>query len=377
MSAPNPLELRVLSGPQVGARLLLQSGSSVDVGSLHAGGCQVVLIDPLVCQQRLRLHVLLEGVRIEVLAGDIEVNGQQMVAPCVLEWPSYIPMKIGGTVLAVGASGSENDLRWSQASVPITALQNYLQCATLQVEKNTPAPKHYLALSLSFGGAAISTVAISLLVFMSGQNVVPLQSDFSHQQVQKILQAPEFKNLHAELTDKDHMVISGDVLLHADRARLERELSASHMGAQVQLLLSVGEAVAQEVRDVYRMNGLAAQTELPSTLADVGRVRVLTQERDAQRLQRTETAARRDVAGLTDLQVVNTPPLVTPDAVPVADDPGKRVAAIVSGDPPYVVTADGTRYFVGALLPSGHRLASIAEQQVMLDKNGKLTALRF
>jgi type III secretion protein D len=379
MSAPHPVELRVLSGPQAGARLLLQSGSSVDVGSVHALGCQVVLIDSQVCQQRLRLHVLLQSVRIEVLAGDIELNGQQMVAPCALDWPSYMPMKIGQTVLAVGFSGSESGPQWPQAVAPIPARQDPLQCAGPLASQSAITPKRYFALPIALGGAAITTVAISwlVLVLVSGENAAPQQSKSAYQQAQKILQAPEFQGLHAEVSDEDQLVISGDVRMHADRARLERTLSPLHTGSQVQLHVRVGEAVAQAVRDVYRMNGLASQTEMPSTLADVGTVRVRTQEGDMQRLQRTETAARRDVAGLTELHVVNAPPLVVRDAVAVVDDPGKRVASIVSGAVPYVVTADGTRYFLGALLPSGHRLASIAEQQVMLDKEGKLTTLRF
>jgi type III secretion protein D len=104
---------------------------------------------------------------------------------------------------------------------------------------------------------------------------------------------------------------------------------------------------------------------------------VQTHERDEKKLQQIEIVARRDVTGLTNLQAENTPPQVVPEPTQVVDDPGKRVASIVTGATPYVVTADGTRYFVGALLPSGHRLASISEQQVMLDKDGKLTPLKF
>ena len=65
----------------------------------------------------------------------------------------------------------------------------------------------------------------------------------------------------------------------------------------------------------------------------------------------------------------------------VVDDPGKRVAAIVSGNPPevppYLVTADGTRYFEGALLPTGHRIAAIGQHEVLLEKDGARTPLVF
>jgi type III secretion protein D len=49
----------------------------------------------------------------------------------------------------------------------------------------------------------------------------------------------------------------------------------------------------------------------------------------------------------------------------------------VPGDPAYVVTADGTRYFQGALLPTGHRIAGIEERRVVLELNGVQTPLVF
>ena len=85
---------------------------------------------------------------------------------------------------------------------------------------------------------------------------------------------------------------------------------------------------------------------------------------------------RQDVPGLRSHEVENTVP-AEPVATPVVDDPGKRIASIVPGDVAYVVTVDGTRYFPGALLPSGHRIASITETEVLLEKDGRPSSLRF
>jgi type III secretion protein D len=53
------------------------------------------------------------------------------------------------------------------------------------------------------------------------------------------------------------------------------------------------------------------------------------------------------------------------------------VAGIVASAEPYVVTADGTRYFVGAMLPTGHRIVAIAGTRVDLEREGQATALVF
>jgi type III secretion protein D len=104
---------------------------------------------------------------------------------------------------------------------------------------------------------------------------------------------------------------------------------------------------------------------------------VQAHEADAAALARAGQTARRDVAGLRELVVRNEPPAPAPQDRPVADDPGKRVAAIVPGDSPYVATADGTRYFIGALLPTGHRVEAIEPHRVVLSRDGRESELDF
>ena len=58
-------------------------------------------------------------------------------------------------------------------------------------------------------------------------------------------------------------------------------------------------------------------------------------------------------------------------------DPGKRVAAVVPGDPGYVVTVDGTRYFEGAMLPTGHRILAILSDRVQIERDGATSTLNF
>jgi len=52
-------------------------------------------------------------------------------------------------------------------------------------------------------------------------------------------------------------------------------------------------------------------------------------------------------------------------------------ATLITSEPAYLVTADGSRYFVGALLPSGHRVARINPGSVTLELHGQQTTLNF
>jgi type III secretion protein D len=84
------------------------------------------------------------------------------------------------------------------------------------------------------------------------------------------------------------------------------------------------------------------------------------------------------VRGLQKLVVANkAPPAPPPPPPPVVDDPGKRIASVVPGNPAYIVTADGARYFVGAMLPSGHRITAIDGQRVSVERNGETATLNL
>jgi type III secretion protein D len=167
-------------------------------------------------------------------------------------------------------------------------------------------------------------------------------------------------------------VLRGRLTDLAQRARLEQWLATRQWAPALDLV--VDELVARDIAEVFRVNGIPAQARP----AGAGRFVAELAERDPQRLARAEDVVRRDVRGVAQLAVRNTAsPLPPPPAPPVADDPNKRIASLVPGDPAYVVTADGARYFVGALLPSGHRIAQIAAQRVVLERDGQQTNLNF
>jgi type III secretion protein D len=50
---------------------------------------------------------------------------------------------------------------------------------------------------------------------------------------------------------------------------------------------------------------------------------------------------------------------------------------VVNGRPPYIMTYDKSKYYIGALLPSGHKIVSIIDNSVILEKQGKQTTLKF
>jgi type III secretion protein D len=400
-------ELRVLSGPQKGASLLLKTGLPIDIGSLNAVGCQVVLRDPLINTQRLRLHVPAkgrmgqdnvlaleplgcdaQGIRLHVLAGSIEMAGQTLDSPSLVGWPDFVPIKMGDTVLAIGPIQADPSA-WAHAlNLALMPCSKTLAPAAQNNRPPHTAAQRSVGLWLSIAGGTMTTAALALWVGSTLTSIPPLPTPSEEHRLAKVLSHASFRQLQSspcpnpqpklqwrcQLTSKK-IIVHGDLLTQAEQAQLEQQLEQTQIDAHLQV--RVAEKLQTAVADIYRMNAVTPTIVPNENLSDVGQIQVQTQERDEARLRQIEAIVRHDVVGLSRLQTHNTPPTTEPPPNPGVNDPAKRLASIVAGPTPYVVTADGARYFVGAMLPSGHRLASIANQQIMLEKNGQLTPLTF
>jgi len=93
---------------------------------------------------------------------------------------------------------------------------------------------------------------------------------------------------------------------------------------------------------------------------------------------RAETAARSDVYGLVELNVINTKPKseTVPQPLKIdSEQPGKEILLVMVGSPSYVLTADQSRFFTGSKLPTGHRIEEIMKNKVVLNKDGVRTEL--
>jgi type III secretion protein D len=166
-------------------------------------------------------------------------------------------------------------------------------------------------------------------------------------------------------------LVEGYLDTHAQRTRAEALLA--EIGLRPRFSVWINESLAQAVQDVYRVHGISAQVQPLGP----GQVRVRTALADVAPLATVEQTVRRDVQGLKRLETQNAPPPGVPSPIPDVHDAGKRVASIVAGDEPYVATQDGTRYFIGALLPTGHRILAINDGRVELEREGQNTALAF
>jgi type III secretion protein D len=364
------LELRVFEGPQGGARAPLASGVACVLAAEPDGqgaGADIVLREERIAPARVRVQAELTQATLEVLAGEVQLGEQTLSVGQRATWLPHAPLKIGSSVVAFGRAGVDD---WK----PSAAIEGL--AADAAADLATPPPvatplRRRAEVWLATMGTSVLLACLGTLwIAHVAAAPAPATPDAAVALV-NALHGSEFASLEANRAADGRITLRGRVSTQAQRALLDAWLSERRFAPTIEVW--VDEAVAHDVTEVFRVNGVAVRTQL----AGSGRIAAEAAEPNPEKLNRAAEVVRRDVRGLLALEVRNTAKPAPPPAVPLTDDPGKRIASLVPGDLPYIVTADGSRYFLGALLPSGHRVMQIAKGSLTLELNGQQLSLNF
>lgn len=368
------LELRVLEGTQRGARAPLAAGTAFVLASAANGiaeGADIVLREdgkPV----RVRVTADVRDALIEVLEGEVRVGDQTLAAGAQAAWAMYAPLVIGRSRICFGrAALAEWPIPGTAADVPAPATKSATAPVAAAAAPAKRPLKKRAEVWLATTGAAVLIVCGAALWTAHLAAAPHPEAPTELPPLSVLLKNSEFSTLEAVNRADGQVELRGRLDTIARRTRLDAWLGAQ--GATPALEVQVDEALARDVTEVFRVNGVAVQARVTG----LGSVAVEASERDRDRLARAEEVVRRDVRGLKQLTVKNTAAPLPPPAPPVPTDPGKRIASLVPGEPGYLVTADGSRYFVGSMLPTGHRITDIAAGTVTLELHGQETKLNF
>jgi len=361
MRSSSPLELVIADGPQRGAKLSLQAGCDVRIGSAFDN--DVVLRDPSIPAHAVLLRVTSESCQWQAMDAtlDGDISGSPLAFNKSVSVTNGANVRLGDSVLLVLSAGDMPDT---------DARSSGTDQAAEAVEK---PPKHRLRFRALFMMASV--FALTGVAAANWWQRSHLPEVASLPSIATLLAASPFRELEAN-TSADITIVEGFV--NTQREMLEVAELLKGAGQPVQLDIVVGEKLARAVEDVYRTSGVDA--EVVATGADV--VEVRTSIADVRKLDALENAVRTDVPQVSSLKLTNIPPEQSDSSsdLPTRNlpiDPGKRVAMVVSNEPAYLLTADGSRYFVGSLLPSGQQISDIDNGRVLLEQNGQTTELEF
>jgi hypothetical protein len=316
------LELRVLAGRQAGARARLDVQQELLVCGLNAGNhADTQFADILLASETDFQARFIPGpagrIGLQLIAGRA-VLGERELLPDAAQhaWAPGQPLQLGDAVVAYGPA--------DQAYWPEPVLHDGPEPAD-----STPVPRPAAPAGRPYVEGLLTALGLV-------------------------------------------MVVGGAALAWRGGTLREAGQAVAHVLPPAQAAAPAADLRASVV-EVFRLYGIAAQ----ASWSPEGELVLRTQERDTAKVQAAAAAARRDIARLPALRVDNQPPApVVAAAAPAPDDPAKRLVAVVDNeDSPYFITADGSRYFSGALLPSGHRVVQIAERSVIVERDGQRTRL--
>jgi type III secretion protein D len=368
------LVLKVLAGRARGASARLEDGEPVDLG--HGFDADIVLRDPSAKGIRARLTAREDAADLEILEGRAEMLGHLLAAPSKAVLPFYVPLLIGDNAVAIGLEGSP---RWAEAERLLTTappgaahdltdldhdygetIARRLFDRGLALVRGTP----HLVPGLVFGAAlACVTYAAANAPIWNGRHA-------SASQVHALLREEGYGALAVKPGEGDKLVIAGVLNREADKDRLRQIVDAREVPARIEVQTS--ESLAQNVEDVFMANGLAA------TARTNGLARVQVQVTGpAEEVAKVRNVALTDVRGLRALDISRADGGGDRFGKVFDEGPGKRVVSVVGGEAGYVATADGARYFAGAMLPTGDRIVAVESQAVTVEKGGAQTKLMF
>ena len=362
-----PSILRVLEGKSAGATASLPASGRILVG--HEFWHDVVLRDPSTRGCAVELTLDESGAaHVTVLEGEARVLGAAVQAGSSAVLPPYVPLRMGQVAFAWGEAESPrwDEARSHAASEAVAPTPKSEQAAVMETISNRwkagpeGAWKRFRRPALFAGIAA----AAALLIIPPAVDAIQYGIG-SEYRARRALDTAGYKKLVVD--DRNGaLAISGTVRTENDRMRVQQVLEAADVDATIDV--QSGASLARAAADVARLNGVQA---VARTEPD-GAILLATPPIDDSTRDKLAQIIKRDVPGLKTLRFGEE--LAVPRTVSEAT---KRVASVVTGDPPYILTDDGARYFSGALLPSGYYLVGIQGNQVLLDRRGKRVSLKF
>lgn len=366
--------LRVLNGRLAGTERELPATGTVSIG--HQFWQDVVIRDPATKGIAVDLAIQADGrAQITILEGEATLLGSTLGAGDAGILPPYVPFTIGGVALAWGGPASE---RWSDA----TGLAEVIPA----LPDAPPSARDHAVAAIGraregVGGiitpqritmvAAVAAFILLASIAMPVVDALGLRGDPATR-VQSALSRAGVNGLRVQGdTTSGAVTVSGVVRNEPERAKATDVLR--NAGVPGTLAVQTSADLARAATEVARIHGMPAIARPIARTA----IELRTTPLDPDQEQKLVQAVRTDVPALTRVALRDNLPPVETTPIRTVADATKKVSTVVGGDPAYIQTVDGARYFAGAMLPSGHRLVGIRGNTVFLEKNGRETRLTF
>ena len=332
--------LCVMTGAHRGASCTLAAGAMAVIG--QRDDCDIILSDDGVAPHHCIVSNIGNVPMVRAVDGNVTVDGNTVEPGDPRPLSDFDALAINDSVTVL--VGDADDERWDEL----------LRTVAVRSLDRPPAPRRWPVATAAMFAIAASVTTAAMMLRDDALVLLPAQLP-EVKRVVNDMQLPEVRVRKGA----EQIEVIGVVRAEATREKLKDTLA--DMGTGLDVRVRTGEEIASDVREILRMSGLGARTRY----AGNGEVTVSGVFEDEARLQNAlESRAVMDVAGLVKVSVLNSG---TPVKVLAEEDqipPEKKIVAVVRGDDPYLVTADSSRYYIGARLPDGSILHDIIADDI-------------
>ncbi len=382
MNAPFPsplmvghLVLRVLAGRSKGAEHRLPLGKYIRIG--HAFDHDVVLRDASTRGLSLELHLGADIATIRVVAGEVALLGRPVAAAEEASLPAFVPLTLGNFTIAIGEAESD---RWAEverlstmitpasaelsAAAPQAALVERLTTRLYPLREAMAGDHNWPLYGLLAGG-------LLLLAIAGGPATRWIGGQFNGIENNKTILAGQG---FGALTISDGAtgqgpVITGVVKDDTELARLRTLVAARIGGASIDVDTMQGMAAA--ATDMLRAQGIDADAKPMRGNSLLVTTEFLPTDRQDELIK----LIRRDLPGITRVAFATQNSRGDRDLQYFFSGSAFGLASFVDGTPGYIVTADGTHWFAGSQVPTGHKIIAIGNGRASFERDGRVEEL--
>jgi len=368
-ATPERSEVRVLTGPRAGATASVEFGRTLSIGFDLLN--DLVVRDPTAKGRRVSLEVTDDTGFLTVLEGDVQLLGQTISQGQRIHLPQCVPFALGASTLAFGDASAS---AWQ-------ACQHVSGAGADATQAQPDALRGTFVKRAAMSTAIVAALAAAFFFLVSvGKQVSAHLRPEQRHVLEKMLAQESYAGLVLVDAEDGTLVIRGELPTEAERVALSQRLQQAQLKPRMDV--TTHERIVQAANDVMRVNRTQARVQYVGD----GVLHVEAAGIDAARAAQLEQVALRDISGLKQVIFVEAGklaeaampvPAATAAVKPLPHNPRKRVVSVVAGEGGYVMTADGSRYFVGAVLPSGHKIVAFVGDGVLVDKDGATTRLVF
>jgi type III secretion protein D len=368
--------LRVLNGRLAGAERPLHVGKYLSVG--HALDNDIVLRGEGTNGISLLLDLADDQARVRVTSGTISLLGRPIGVDEEAILPPYVPLQIGEFAVAIGG---DVEARWQEAerlgqsltvshSAEPLAEPEQAGIAERMATRLYPIRDHFT--NRSGGMWFLALLGVMLLGFAA---IAPITDAirgelYSPRAVKATLAATGFTGLKVmQDSASDTLIISGAVGSENDAMRLRKLMSEKFPGALIDV--TTPSSLAAAATDILRNNKVDAEARPGRS----GAIRIVTEYLPQDRQIELTAILKRDLPALTTVEYQMDNRRGDRDLQYFFNASQSGLATYVDGTPGYIVTQDQTRWFVGSVVPTGHKILSIGSGRIVFERQGLIEEL--